>query len=622
MSLTRKIVWLLIRNRRDAAKAAFLLSLMFTMAAAEAFGVGLIMPFVALIQRPEAINEPGALRDVVQLAGIDNQEGAIYLFGLTLVFAFTAKNVFISFAQFWQSRYTYAKQAEMSRRLLELYLKQPYTFHLNRNPSDLVVNIVHEVAVVFHHVVASQLLLLVETLSVVVVTAVLVVIEPVAVPLVGGVLAIFAYGVNRLIHRKTDVVAHEFRHDQLLMHRAATQALAAVKEARIAGCEQNLIEHFRGIADRHGAALGSHRAMLTLPRTALETLGVVGLVLVTFLIYTRGGDTEFLLPVLGVMAVAAVRLMPAVARIVAALSLIRHYAPSIDAVFADFRDLESAPAATSLARVEPCSFERELRAIDVEFKYPNSDEAALKCLSIVIERGTSVAFVGPSGGGKTTLVDVLVGIHTPDSGRVEVDGTWLRGDDVRAWQRLIGYIPQQIFLCDDSIRRNVAFGIEDSDIDDERMWRALEIAQIDSFVRSLPERLDTEVGDRGVRLSGGQRQRLGIARAMYLEPRVLVMDEATSALDGITERDVIVTIERLRSDRTLLVIAHRLSTVRRCDRLVFVDGGKIIDEGSWDDLISRNATFREMVRLEAKTIESTVHPSDAAPIEVTAESTV
>jgi ATP-binding cassette subfamily C protein len=249
--------------------------------------------------------------------------------------------------------------------------------------------------------------------------------------------------------------------------------------------------------------------------------------------------------------------------------------------------------------VEPLVLEREIKLVDVALTYPNAPRPALDGVSIAIRRGESIAFVGGSGAGKTTIVDTIIGLLQPSEGHVEIDGHKLEGEIVARWRKAIGYIPQVVYLSDDTIKRNVAFGVDDREIDAARVERALAAASLDELVASLPDGIDTFVGERGVRLSGGQRQRIGIARALYLEPRVLVLDEATSSLDGVTERQIVDAIEKLRTDRTMIVIAHRLSTVRSCDRLVFMEHGRIQDVGSWEEIHARNPGFQRLVELSS-----------------------
>jgi ATP-binding cassette subfamily C protein len=383
------------------------------------------------------------------------------------------------------------------------------------------------------------------------------------------------------------------------MVKTIQQGLAGVKEARLFGCERFFLDAFRRSGEAYSRSLVVHGVTGILPRYVLEIVGVLALVLVTIAMLGRGAEARAVLPLLGALAVAAVRLLPSLARILGSVAQIRFHKPSLDALYDAFQ-LEGPDAAQRELRkdrVPPLRMEREVRMVDVHYTYPGAAEPSLRGVTLRLAKGESVGLVGLSGGGKTTIADTLIGLLTPDRGRVEVDGEPLEGERLIAWQRNIGYIPQTIFLCDDTIRRNVAFGVEDEEIDDERVREALKAARLDELVATLPEGLSTFVGERGIRLSGGQRQRIGIARALYFDPKVLVLDEATSSLDGATEREVVEAIERLRSERTMLVIAHRLSTVRACDRIVLVAKGEILDSGTWDDLLGRSDEFRKLVRL-------------------------
>jgi ATP-binding cassette subfamily C protein len=376
------------------------------------------------------------------------------------------------------------------------------------------------------------------------------------------------------------------------------QGLGGVKETRIIGVEDFFIRAYAKRSGPFGRSLVVHRMLSALPRYVLETTGILGLVLMTIVMFLRGADETAVLPVLGALAVAAVRVLPSTAHIIGSVSLIRFVKPSVDSLWKALEPWEGdGKHGTRLADEKPLPLEKEIRLDDVAFTYPNAPRPSLDGVSITIAKGESIAFVGGSGAGKTTVVDALIGLLVPDRGSISIDGQALEGERVQRWQRAIGYIPQTVFLSDDSIRRNIAFGVDDAGIDDVRVQRALVAARLDELTASLPEGLDTFVGERGVRLSGGQRQRIGIARALYLDPKVLVLDEATSSLDGVTEREIVDAIEHLRADRTMIVIAHRLSTVRSCDRLVFMAEGKIVDVGPWEELAARNPEFRRLVEM-------------------------
>jgi ATP-binding cassette subfamily C protein len=401
------------------------------------------------------------------------------------------------------------------------------------------------------------------------------------------------------------VVREKMHHYGHLQHKSraamiqhVSQGLWSLKEARILGREPYFIDAFVQSAATYSRASRFKSMTDELPRRVAETIAVLGMLLIAGAMLAGGSSLQRVLPSLALFTVAALRLLPSSNSIVSAISQLRFNRAVIEEVLQDLRTLDR-PAEQAQQRqrlVDPRAMQLD-RAIEVRalhYAYEGGAGEALRAVSLTIPRGAAVAFVGHSGAGKTTLADVLLGLLTPTAGAVAVDGKDIQSD-LRAWQHHIGYIPQSVYLCDDSIRRNIAFGREDGEVDDGRVREVLRMAQLEEFVATLPEGLATFVGDRGVRLSGGQRQRIAIARALYHDPPILVMDEATSALDNETERYIIAALEQLKRERTLIIIAHRLTTVRHCDTLFLLHEGKLIGSGSYDELVAASPVFRALV---------------------------
>lgn len=602
--LRQKVRAIVFQSRRDVVGAAWLLVWMTGAAFFEALGVGMVLPFVRLLEHPQLLDEHASTRAVKQFFGVTTHLGAVSLAGAALATLFIIKAAYLSFVQHRQSRYVHGREVEVAGQLVDGYLRRPYTFHLTHNSAELIRIVTNEVGQLHHHVVLPMFIIAVELLSVLVVVGLLVMLEPLVVPGVGLVVGGIAVGFYRSLHRHNLRLGERQREEHTSMTKWVMQGLGGIKEVKVLGIERFFVDSFDRASRVYGRTLAMHNTISAVPRFVLEAAGVLALASITVALFWLRGDPKSVIPVLGALAVAAVRLIPSAARILTSLTLIRYCEPVVDAVYADLMAVKDGEGDDAVSP-EPLTIERELAVVDVTYTYPNAKNPSLRGVSLRLKKGESVALVGLSGAGKTTLVDLVLGLLVPDQGRLEVDGTALSRERLAGLRRVVGYVPQLVYLSDDSIRRNVAFGVEEGKIDDAKVWAALETAQLAEFVKTQSDALETFVGERGVRLSGGQRQRIGIARALYRDPQILVLDEATASLDGTTEREVVEAMERARSDRTSIVIAHRLSTVRGCDRLLLMQGGEILEEGSYDVLYENSPTFRAMADAlpRAKTVE-------------------
>lgn len=595
MALFRRYLDLLLRAPGDRRRIVILIALLTFAACLEALGVGLIMPFIALLQRPSLATESRFLRGIAGVFGIETNSGMLIFVGLALLAVFVLKNVYLAATTYLQMRFVFTRMTLLSRDLLAAYLSRRFPFFLQRNSSELVRNVVNDATAIFWLAMPSWFVLIVESITCFILAGLLIVLEPIALPIVGGLLGAGGYAFQRYHRRTTSRLFDRMREIETTLVKYSSDAFGGIKEVRVRGCETFITSTFTQESAELAHAMRIQRFVQELPRYVFETMAVAGLVCVAVIVIARGGATERLVALLGVMALAAMRVMPSIVRILGALHQVRYHGPAITALHDDLVSAEPLPPESA-----PLTVEREIRLSHVTYSYPNANRPALDDVSLTIRKGETIAFIGSSGAGKTTLADLLIGLLEPTSGHIEVDGRRLDASLVRPWQRGIGYIPQNVFLTDETIRRNIAFGLPDDQIDERRVTTAMQAAQLDELVRSLPDGLDTLVGERGVRLSGGQRQRIGIARALYLDPAVLVLDEATSALDGLTEAEVVDAIELAGADRTTIVIAHRLSTVRKSDLLVWMSGGKIVNAGSWDSLLKENAEFRRLVEVTSQ----------------------
>ncbi len=588
------------RQRRQAFGLFFL---MLVGAAFEAIGIGLIMPFIALVADPSAIQDMPLLPDLLAALGISAPQHIVIAAGLGLLGVYLLKNLYLALMYHTQFRFIFANQVRISRRLFRAYLLSPYPFHLRRNSAQLLRNVTEEVRMTFINVMLPLFRIAVELLVVFVIAALLIAVEPLVAPIALVSFALISLAFYRAVRAKTTRLGQLQQHHNGLMIQWVNQGLGGLKEAKVAGCEDYFLQRYDHSSQAYARSVRYHRFIKEMPRNVIETVGLGGMILVVVLLVARGQPMGQILPVLGLFAMAAVRLMPSLTRIISSLTGIRHFTPSIDVISRDLQALDRGELPLSLPSpdsddgldTDPLPFEDSLCFEGVSFSYPDSATPAIQDLDLRIEPGESVGLVGTSGAGKTTLVDLLLGLLPPTHGSITVDNRPI-DQHLRRWRSQLGYIAQPTYLMDDTIRRNIAFGVDDDQVDDGQVWQALEQAQLASLIRSLPDQLDTPIGEAGVRLSGGQRQRLGIARALYREPRLLVLDEATSALDTPTEREISDAIDRLAGDLTLVIIAHRLSTVRHCDRLLLLDEGRLVDAGTYDELLARNDHFQNMVR--------------------------
>jgi ABC-type multidrug transport system fused ATPase/permease subunit len=540
----------------------------------ETLGIGLMIPALALMTQPDIASKYAALAPYLEKLGNPPREQLVVYGMCALLLVYAAKVLFLGFLAWRQSKFVFNLEVSCSQRLFEGYLHQPYTFHLQRNSAHLLRNATSLVSDMTQ-VVQQSLLLVAEVFVLIGITALLMAVEPLGAILVVGTLGVAGWGVNRVVRKHILVWGQKRQFHENLRFQHLQQGLNGVKDVKLSGRESHFLSQFR--LHSLGSAKVTQRrvAFKAIPRLWLELLAVAGLVLLVIVMLGRGKPVDLLLPTLGLFAAAAFRLMPSANRIIDGLQAVRFTLPVIDLLHAELKQIDNTvPDETA----KTIAFNEAITLEKVSFCYPGASENALIDVSLIIKRGTSIGFIGGSGAGKSTVVDVLIGLLIPGAGEVKVDGVNIR-PNIRGWQRLIGYVPQSIYLTDDTLRRNIAFGVPDEQIDEASVLRAIHDAQLEKFIEGIPEGLDTIIGERGVRLSGGQRQRIGIARALYHDPPVLVLDEATSSLDAATEVGIMEAVGALHGVKTILIVAHRLTTIRQCDQVFRFERGRLVEEG-------------------------------------------
>lgn len=594
MAFLRKLLYLL--ERRDKIIGAGLLGMMILGGLFEALGVALLFPFLALVNDPSAVERSDLLQSIGDIFGLSGTRDLLIMVAALILAITVFKAIYMTVLLRLQYRYIFRLQEDVSRRLFSAYLFSPYTFHLKRNSAELLRNASTEVFLVFMHVLAPLSVMVVEVTVVLILVGILVVVSPGPALAALAVLAAFIAGSQIIAFRRLGEHGTRQVAEQAEMMRWVNQGLGSIKETKILGREGYFASAYGVSTARYADALRFLRVATEVPRVVLEGILVGGIVCVVIVLLATGTDLDEVLPTIGLFGLAAIRLMPSSSRILAGVSSVRFFAAALNPVADDLRELDRIRTEQNRAAVSGDGHFEEIGEIKLEnvgYRYEGASAPALEGISLSIAAGESIGFVGPSGAGKTTLVDLLLGLLTPSAGRVLVGGVDV-APRLASWQRCVGYIPQPVYLMDDTIRRNVAFGLPDSEIDDERVRKALRSAKLMEFVGDLPEGLDSSIGEHGTRISGGQRQRIGIARALYHDAQVLVLDEATAALDNATESEVTRAIAQFGGDKTVITIAHRLSTVRDCDRLYFLMNGRLKAVGTYDELVRSNDAFREM----------------------------
>jgi len=574
----------------------FLVCLFLFISLLDVIGIGLIGPFIGLATNPNFIQQNAFLTWAYAQTGITDVKYFIALVGLTVAIIFYVKSFFYFQIQRYVYEYALDQLVKIRFRLMHNYLTAPYTFHLSTNSSLLLQTITAE-AQQFCYGITLPLLLaaanFVVLIALVLLLAITDLLATVSILLILLIAFLTYYLFKDSIGRWGQVASEA----NIEMLRIINHAVGGIKETRVIGCESYFETQFVKETKRFAVAASYSHVFQFVPRIVLEALlvtFVVGFTIVSQLLFNR--SPESLISVLGVFAVSSVRLLPAASQFISSLTQIKSSSYSLNRIYFDLKELEKTGAKEGIAtpvrsinlemsKVPAISFKRQIVLDGLKYRYPNVSELALKEISLTLKKGQSIGLIGKSGAGKTTLVDVILGLLLPESGDIQVDGRSVYQNGVRSWQNLIGYIPQSIFLTDDTIQKNIAFGVPEDQIDPERLKKVIQSAQLEEMIQQLPDGLNTSVGERGVRLSGGQRQRIGIARALYHEREILVLDEATAALDNETERLVSEAIKSLSGTKTIIIIAHRLSTIKHCDCIYMMDQGRIVKSGSYKEVV-------------------------------------
>ncbi|ODR36097.1 ABC transporter ATP-binding protein [Eisenbergiella tayi] len=568
---------------KQKAKMGGIVVLMIIGAALEACSIGLVIPIITTLLDPEAVNGEGYLGDIYRFLGMKSTSQFTIVMLLVIIAAFVVKNVFLYFQNVVQLRFVYTNQFATSRRMMINFMERPYEYYLNADTSVIQRSITSDVNNMYG-LILSSLQLLSEIIMFLVLVIVLMTQDPMMI-LTIALLLVTVLLVIKCILKPIMIKAGEDNQEYYSgLYKWIDQSVMGIKEIKIANKESYFINEYSKCGAGYVGAVQKYNIYNATPRLLIETVCIAGLVLYLILQIASGKEVAAMITQIGVFAVAAMRLLPSANRINNYLTSISYFEPFFMGVSDNLQEEINdrnvnydAEAYEARKEIKKLPVLKKIELSDIVYKYPNTDVLIFNHADMEIPVGCSVGVVGTSGAGKTTIIDVLLGLLNIQEGSILADGVEVR-EHYEEWLKNIGYIPQTIFMIDASIRKNVAFGVPDEEIDDNKVWQALKEAQLDEFVRGLPEGLDTGIGERGIRLSGGQRQRIGIARALFEDPEVLVLDEATSALDNETEAAIMDSINRLHGRKTLIIIAHRLQTIEKCDMVYRVENGQIARE--------------------------------------------
>jgi ABC-type bacteriocin/lantibiotic exporter with double-glycine peptidase domain len=568
----------------------------------ELLGVGSILPFLSMAMDPDIVQRNQILHTLYVGLGFRTFENFLVFFGMAILVLFVVMNVVSAFATFAQIRFAYHVGHSISCRLMDAYLSKPYSYFLSHNTAELGENILAETANFVAGVLKPGGVLISRTITVAVVLVLLVILEPVVVLLTmvtlgGSYGVIYALIRGRLLRiGEKSLAANQAR------FKTTAEAFGGFKDIKTLGREAYFLQQYRAASSKYADCQVSKGMCQEGPRYVIHTLAFCGFMAAFVILIASGRTPAEVVPLMGFFAFAALRLLPGFQEILLSLGQFRFFRHLLFKFYADLvQDVPVRGPQASAAGMN-VSFNTALKLNGVRFRYPDTTKDVIKGVSLEVPKNSSIAVVGVTGCGKTTLVDIIMGLLSPHDGTVTVDDQQINPENVIAWRKLIGYVPQDVFLSDDTVARNIAYAINDAEIDGAAVETAARIAHIHEFITNeLPEAYETVIGERGVRLSGGQRQRLGIARALYHDPQVLVLDEATSDIDNVTEAHITEAIQSLAGTKTIVVVAHRLATIRRCDRIVLIEDGRIVASGTYDELLTTSVGFRGLT-----------HPATAA----------
>lgn len=585
-------------SRRERRNFYFLVFGMIIMGLTEIAGIGAIAPFLSVISDPSIIQENDILKMVYDTFGFDTDKAFIITLGLAVLVLVLIRNITATIVRFIEIRYAEMRGYRLSTRLMSKYLRQPYSFFLNKNSAELSRNVLAEAKTATNGFLIPLLELMTKLVTVIAIIVFLVLMDPQVALIVALLLGVLYGGIYMTVKKVLYTMGQKRLKANRKRFKLANEAFGSIKDVKLLNKENLFIDLFARATKKIARYESNKRILGAFPKYTLDSIVFGALILVIlYLFISRESSFADSIAIISLYALAAYRLMPALDGVFKNMAKIRGNQAVVEVLHNELEG--SDPDEEEFRPVqeihEKLPFKREIRVEDLVFTYPGAEEEVIRNQSLVIPKNATVGFAGSTGCGKTTFVDMILGLLTPSFGMLSVDGCEINDVNLKQWQANLGYVPQTIFLTDDTIANNIAFGVPKKLIDQEKVERAARIANLHEFIEAeLPNGYETTVGEQGIRLSGGQRQRIGIARALYNDPEVLVLDEATSALDGITESGVMEAINSLAGKKTIILIAHRLSTLRNADSIFLMERGRILSRGTYQQLMDENSGFKKM----------------------------
>ena len=580
------------RQRLELLRLQFFVILM---AFAEVSGVVSIGPFLSLASNPDQLDGNNPFSFLFSYIGLSNSDNFIFYAGLLVLFILCVATLTSTFTVRYLLHYAQRLGANFSSSLYEHYMSQPWLFHAGGNSSKLMNNITTECSRVTQGIIYPVMIMNAKIALASCIIILLIVMNPMITLSGFFIFAIIYFFIFSVVKKRVARNGIAVTESQKNRFQLMNEGFGGIKDVLLLGRSFSFKEKFLSASNEYGRANGSNATMNEVPKFWVELIAFGAMVsLILFLLSSNNGSLPLILPQLGIFAMASYKLLPAFQQVYGNLTYIKGSASALHSIRDDLLAWKISKDNKIKDSKKNISFKNQIEFRNVTFKYPTKDNFALEDISLKINSKSIVGFVGSSGSGKSTLIDLILGLMMPTAGIVLIDDKVLNLKSLRSWQNHVGYVPQTIFLSDSSIGSNVAFGLPKDLINIDKVKRAIKLSNLESFVDSLPNGLDEIVGEKGVQLSGGQRQRIAIARALYNDPEVLVFDEATSALDGLTEKAIMDAIYELSSHKTIILVAHRLNTVKKCDRIYLFENGRLIDSGSFEVMQENNKKFKNM----------------------------